>query len=257
MTLFKIKITVILFMFLTFQLIAQMQLPIASDNIIFEVEFDNKDTTADISQGKPNVLKTLGKIVLKKSPWGNALYCGKGGAKLRYEIANNIVFWENGTAILWFRPLNWKEVRFTHPRVFFFGVESNKGFFGVQVGNGPKSLNILERKIRILLFYFKHIPSTIMNINGISIPKDNNWHMLAVTWGKNEIGLSLNGAPFAIKKINGVFKKEYFKGPSFSLGSNVGANYLLYMLRIYNCRLNDQELKDIYTKKSKLIKEIN
>ncbi len=253
--LFKIECLLLLLIFPLILLSAQPKLPVASENIIFETEFKDKDVTADISEGSPDISLKLGKVILKDSPWGKALYCGKGGAKLRYEIAKNVEFWNKGTAILWFRPLDWSKVSLQHSRVFFFGVESSKGFLGVQVSSGPKSQNILERNIRILLLYFKHIPSTTMSINGPAAPGDNKWHMLAVTWSKNEIGLSLDGAPFALKKINGELKKEYFQCPSFSIGSDVGANYLLQMLRIYNCRLNNQDLKNIYKTKTELLRK--
>lgn len=246
-----IKIAIVVCVFSLIPLGAQPQLPVASEDIIFEINFDNKDVTADISEGKSDVIVKLGKIRLEKSLWGNALYCGDGGAKLRYEIAHNIDFSKSGTVILWFCPLNWKKAKLTHPRIFFFGIENSKGFLGIQVANGPRNLDILERKIRILLLYFKHIPSAQVNINSITSKGDNSWHMLAVTWGRDEIGLSLNGTLWALKKINGEFKKEYFKGCSFSLGSNVGANYLLDMFRIYKRRLTGQELKDIYYKKLK------
>lgn len=254
MILLKIKITILLFVSSIIQITAQAHLPIASENIVFEINFDSKDTGADISVGKPDVTATLGRVQLKKSPWGTALYCGANGAKLRYKIKGNVDFSGGGTVILWFKPLNWRQVSSKHPRVFFFGVESSKGFLGVQISNGPKSRNILERKIRMLLLYFKAIPATIMNLNDITPAGDNRWQMLAITWSKNELGLSLNGAPFAIKKIAGELKQEYFTGRSFSLGSNVGANYLLDMFRIYNRRLADQELKDIYLEERKSLK---
>ena len=78
----KIECLLLLLMFPLVQLSARPKLPVASENIIFETEFNDKDITADISEGSPDISLKLGKVVVKDSLWGKALYCGKGGGKI-------------------------------------------------------------------------------------------------------------------------------------------------------------------------------
>jgi hypothetical protein len=225
------------------------KLPIASEAIIFEQNFDDKSAFPEMAVGKAKPVAVIGKLSFKNGIKGWALACGAGGSKIRYMMKSNLDFDNPGTITFWFRPINWRNASRKHPRVFFWGLEYSKSFVGLQVANGPRYLNISERKIRILLLYFKDIPRTTLEVAGIQPKGDNKWHMLAFTWSKGKISLSLDGVPFAVKTMNGNFKNKLFKGCSFSIGSESGAQYLLDTFRIYNRTLTERELKEIYNTK--------
>ena len=225
------------------------KLPVASEAIIFEQNFDDKSAFPEMAVGKAKPVAVIGKLSFKNGIKGWALACGAGGSKIRYMMKSNLDFDNPGTITFWFCPVNWRNASRKHPRVFFWGLEYSKGFVGLQVANGPRYLNISERKIRILLLYFKDIPRTTLEVAGIQPKGDNKWHMLAFTWSKGKISLSLDGIPFAVKTMNENFRNKLFKGCSFSIGSEYGAQYLLDTFRIYNRTLTERELKEIYNTK--------
>jgi hypothetical protein len=224
---------------------AQFMLPVASDDIIFELDFDSDGTTADISAGRPKLLAKVGELKFAEGLRGKALVCGEGGAKLMYRKNGNLDFSSPGTITFWVKPIEWgKAAEFS--RVFFFGMEYSKGFLGIQIASGPKGVSPLERNLNFTLLYFKSIADTTLSIQGFGRGTEKRWHMIALEWDNHTIFLSVDGKPLSRKALQGTLSQKLFPGRHFSLGSNYHAKYLMDQFRIYNRRLSNEELKRIY-----------
>lgn len=220
------------------------QMPDASDDIIFYQDFESENMFAALSSGNPAPIVKFGKIKFGKGLRGNALFCGKNGAKIRYLLDNNMDFSNQGSVVFWFCPLEWKNSS-GQPRVLFFGTEDSRGFIGVQT-EGPLNGAPLERELKIMLLYFKAISDAALSVKGPGQTGDNQWHMIAFAWDKDKIYLSLDGQPYSIKKLSAPLDNKLFPGKTFSIGSNGQYNYLMDEFIVYRRILTEIEISKIY-----------
>ena len=227
---------------------AQFALPVASENIIFELNFDSGETTAEMSGGQPKRVGKIGTVKFEKGMKGKALVCGEGGAKLMYRKKGNLDFSSSGTITFWIKPIEWEKSA-KLPRVFFFGMEYSKGFLGVQMANGPKGVSPLERKLNFTFLYFKTIADTTLSVKGFGRGTEEEWHLVALEWDEHTIFLSVDGRPLARKALQGTLSQKLFPRIHFSVGAASLAKYLLDEFRIYDRRLSNKELKRIYDTK--------
>jgi hypothetical protein len=227
-------------------LFAQHQLPIGFDSITFELNFDNGVAMAEISSGRAKLINTLGVLKYAKGLKGKALVCGEGGGKLLYHLKGNIDFSSPGSVVFWVKPIEWEKAA-ELPRVFFWGVESSKGFLGVQIANGPKKSSPLQRDLRCLLLYFKSIPDSTLSIKGFGRGERRKWRMITFEWDENRVFLSIDGKPPAMKTLHGKLNSKAFSSHAFSIGSHVHAKYMLDEFKIYSRKLSDNELFKIYS----------
>lgn len=234
-----------------FPISAQHKLPVASEDITFELNFngENSNMNADLAAGNPKLITHFGKLKFEKGLTGNALYCGKGGAKLRYHLKGNLDFSNPGSITMWIYPIDWEKA-IGQPRVLFFGTESRKGFLGIQTANSPKTISPLERKLLCMLIYFKAIHNTSLLIPGFGTNADNHWQMITFSWEKNRIFMSANGNHYSVKNLQGNLANELFPDNNFSVGSDAQANYLLDNFRIYRRKLTEEEINKIWKNES-------
>ena len=225
-------------------------IPVASDAITFEQNFDDKSTNPEMAVGKAKPIHIFGKIKFVKGIKGNALFCGENGSKIRYLLKDNIDFSKAGTVSFWFFTYNWQDGAGKH-RTLFFATESSKGYIGAQIANGPKKKSPLERKIRLRILYSAEIPDCILSLPPLSVKANNKWHFMAFAWSANKIFMSLDGASFSSKTLPNKISTKALPSTHFSIGSNDSQNYFLDELKIYSRKLSDLELKKIWIKYNK------
>lgn len=220
-------------------------LPVASDAITFEQNFDNQTLLPEMSGGNAKPILVFGKQSYAKGINGYSLRCGKDGAKIRYSAKNNIDFDKPGSVSLWFFADNWQKSA-GMPRVLFFATENSKGYIGAETENDPKNIPILERKIRLRILYSQLISDSYLALSAIGSKADNMWHLLVFAWHGNSIYMSLDGTPFSSKGLTSKISTKALPSTDFSVGSESFQNYLLDEFRIYSRKLSDAEVKTIW-----------
>ncbi|MFA7230005.1 MAG: LamG-like jellyroll fold domain-containing protein [Victivallaceae bacterium] len=249
------KIPELIWLFMLFFIMAategsafeEASLPVASDAITFEQNFDSKSALPEMATGNAAPLLIFGKQSYAKGLSGYALFCGKGGAKIRYSAQNNIDFDKPGAVSLWFFTDNWQKST-GMPRVLFFATECSKGYIGAETENDPKNIPLLERKIRLRILYSKLIPDGYLALSALGPKADNMWHLLVFAWHGNSIYMSLDGAPFSSKVLPSKISTKALPSTDFSIGTEAFQNYLLDEVRIYSRKLSNIEVKAIWEK---------
>lgn len=229
-------------------------LPVASDYLTFEQNFDSYSTVPEMAAGTPRVVAVLGSVNFRKGLSGWALLCGNGGAKIRYFLKGNIDFGNPGTVAFWIFTDNWLE-QFGEPRTLFFAIESRAGYIGFQTADGPKKLSSLEREITLKILYSQVLPDSYFSIPPLGVDGDNKWHLLAFAWSKNKIFMSIDGKPFSAKELKTDITEKAFPSDHFSIGSESYLNYLLDEFRIYSKKLSDSEISEIWKNGNEKLKQ--
>ena len=220
-------------------------LPVASDYITFEQNFDSSLSLPEMAAGNPNPVLILGKLEFRQGLKNTALFCGKGGGKIRYSLKGNIDFNKPGTVAFWFFTNNWRK-SIGGPRTLFFATECSQGYFGIQTADGPKNISSLEREIFLRILYSSAIPDCSMVLPPLGIDGDNKWHLLVFAWNKNRIFMSLDGNQFSSKELVSNVSSVAFPSEHFSIGADAHQNYLLDEFRIYSKKLSDAEVAEIW-----------
>lgn len=223
----------------------ERNLPVASDAITFEQNFDKQSLLPEMAAGAAAPLLIFGKQNFAKGVNGYSLLCGKGGAKVRYSAPDNIDFGKPGTVSLWFFTENWQK-GIGEPRTVFFATECSKGYIGVETENDPKSISPLERKIILRILYSAVLPDTRLALPAMGVKGDNMWHLLVFAWSGNKVYISLDGGSFSSKDFVNKVSAQALPSTNFSIGADASQNYLLDEVRIYSRKLSDMEVNAIW-----------
>ena len=184
---------------------------------------------------------------------GKALVCGANGAGLRYERKDNITFNRSGTLLFFFKAIDWKQS--AGLRIFFGGIEAGNGFLGFQLPAKPIEICPCERFLNIAFRYNKKIPDKTFSVRMPGGEKEcGKWHMIAFSWTSDQIRVNMDNLPGQSYRLDFTFRDELFAYGLFSVGHNLNRKYLLDEFTVYNRRLNDGELADIFNKYMKNIK---
>ncbi|MDD3952722.1 MAG: LamG domain-containing protein [Lentisphaeria bacterium] len=218
--------------------------PPAGDALRFELNFDRSGARAGLSEGKPEPIQVFGTVSLRDGLQGKALFCGDGGASLRFASAGNLNFDKPGSLSFWFFPLDWDaDHRY---RCFFFGTESSQGYFGIQQANDPKDRKPYDRDLQLMILYSKTLASTVVALPPFGKNALGRWHLIAANWDAGSVALSLDGQDFSVWQLKGRLDRTAIPSEHFSVGSSQHWNYLLDEFRIYSRKLTAQEVQDIY-----------
>ena len=243
-----VKVSLLLFILLVSDCFArEKSLPVASDAITFEQNFDDKSVLPEMASGQAKPILILGKLKYVKGIKGNALYCGAGGAKIRYLCKDNLDFSKPGAVSFWFFTDNWQNGIGKH-RTLFFATESSKGYIGSQIANSPKSKSPLERKVRLWILYSSKIPNCYLDLPPLGMKGNMQWHLIVLAWASNKLYMSCDGAPFTSKTIKGKITPKALPSTHFSIGSNDSQNYFLDELKIYSRKLSGAEIKQLWSR---------
>jgi hypothetical protein len=218
--------------------------PPAGDALRFELDFDRSGTQAGLSEGSAKPIHVFGTVSLRDGLLGKALFCGEGGAKLRFATAENLDFDKPGSLSFWFFPLDWDaDHRY---RCFFFGTESSQGYFGIQQANDPKSHKPYDRALHLMILHSKTLASAVFALPPFGKNGLGRWHLIAANWDANSVALSLDGQEFSVWQLKGQLDRKAIPSDHFSVGSDQHWNYLLDEFRIYSRKLTAQEVQNIY-----------
>lgn len=219
--------------------------PLFSDDVTFHISFDDKTTGADLSNGRETPLIQFGIPAFRPGLKGQALFCGKGGAKLRFSRKDHLDFDKSGSMVLFYHPLNW-EKSVPAPRLFFWGIESAKGYVGMQFANDPKNICACARPIQLMFLYGKNIPNKVYQINAPGKKGCSSWHMLVFSWRKGQVKINYDDQAGKVFDLPFELTDKEFPDQTFSIGSDSDWNYLLDEFTIYGRQLSDPEIQEIY-----------
>jgi hypothetical protein len=221
--------------------------PEYEDSVCFYASFHTATPDADISVGQEKPVQVIGKLNYADGIRGKALCCGSGGANSRYDRKDNITFDRPGTLLFFFRGLDWHTKKGS--RIFFTGIESNKGFFGLQIPGWPKNICPCSRDLHIAFQQNKKIKNKTLfaKIPG-GETQCGKWHMMAFSWAPGQLRINMDNLPGKTYQIDFELKDSFFPYALFSIGFQVHGKFLLDEYTIYNRRLSDGELLEIYNK---------
>lgn len=222
--------------------------PLFPEDLIFYHGFENS-LTADLSSGKAEPVLKNKNPKFEPGLHGSALFCGRdGGTFLRFLRKGNLNFDQPGTVIFFCKPLNWEADRDKNfPRLFFWGIDSGKGFFSLQGANDPKDICMCQRKIHLMFLYGKRIPNKVYELPAIgNAGCEEKWHMFAFSWAGNKLYFKWNDHPAKSVEHSAGVQESDFPADYFSIGSGSHWKYLLDDFMVYSRRLNSEELDLIY-----------
>ena len=227
--------------------------PEYEDSVSFYASFDTETTVADICDGYKKPRSTAGKVQFADGVRGKALVCGANGAGLRYERKDNINFTRPGTLLFFFKGIDWETNKGL--RIFFTGIEAGNGFLGFQTPARPIDVCPCNRFLNIAFMYNKKVPDkTFLAKMPGGTAECGKWHMIAFSWTHDQLRVNMDNLPGTVFRLDFTFNDELFKYGLFSVGHHLNRKYLLDEYTVYNRRLNDGELADIFNKYTKNIK---
>ena len=226
---------------------AQIIFPPHAADITFYHSFDN-GPEADLALGGVKVDWQNGTIKFGEGLRGSkALVCGAGGGLLRFNRKNTLDFDHPGTLVLFYRPFGWEEQATQKlQRMFIWGIESSKGYIGIQGANDPKSLCMNDREFHLMFLYGARIPSATYCIPPPGAAGRDGWHMIALTWAGAEYSFKWDRRPLLKFTHPMPVKDSDFPCPVFSIGTASAWNYMLDDVIIYRRRLSNDELDAIF-----------
>ena len=222
-------------------------MPKFEDDVSFYISFDDETPNADITEGKEKPMLILGKkeCVFGDGIRGKALLCGENGSKLRFIRKDNLNFDRPGTLVFFYKGAF--KSRKSGPRVFFWGIESSKGYVGQQLANDPKTLCPCKRNLHTMFLYGKRIKNkTLFTKLSAGEPGCEKWHMIAFSWAPGQISVKFDQDTEKSYPVPFDLTEADFPDVTFSIGSNVHWEYYLDEFTVYRRRLSDAELSEIY-----------
>jgi len=217
-----------------------------SDNITFYLNFDESNMIPNLASGNNKVRGKGGEFTWGKGLFGKCLRSGQAN----YFGPKNLDFSAPGTVIFWMAPSNWKKIE-------------REDYFWPFIGFTKKTKIILGRqgakwgKTRI--YAYATTPKGKKNINAgvksgsAKVWKPGQWHMIAMTWGPDTLGISVDGKKQLEKSLE---EPLGIKTPWFLFGAQKSADKGLQVLQdefvIMNKKLSDDEIKSLYEETIKI-----
>lgn len=243
----KFKFTLLLLLACAGSIMAQGLLPMPKyhKSISFYISFDDETLNADICEGNHKPVAVLGKPAYRDGARGKALLCGKGGSGVRFQRKDNLVIGSSGTILFFFKGDFKNGVKGTS--IFLWGIDSSKGFLGQSISGHPRNVCPCERELHTLFLDGKKIPNkTFCTKFPVKESDCGKWHMYAFSWAPGQISIKFDLNPSKNYPIGFDMGESDFPADHFTFGRSDTWNYLLDEITIYNRRLSDAELDDIY-----------
>jgi hypothetical protein len=179
--------------------------------------------------------------------------CGAEGGAFRYRMKKNLTFNRPGTLLFFFKGIDWK----TTPgnRIFFTGIESGKGFFGLQVPGWPKNVCPCSRELHVMFMYSKKFKNkTFFAKMPGGEAECGKWHMIAFSWAPGQLRVNMDNLSGKTYQIDFDLTDDAFPYEYFSVGYAMDRQFLIDEYTVYNRRLSDGELAEIFNKYMKSTK---
>ena len=228
--------------------------PEFEDAVSFYASFDTATADADISEGREKPMAVLGKLNFAEGIRGKALCCGADGANIRYLRKDNFSFNRPGTLLFFFKGIDWKNSEGS--RILFSGIESGKGFFGMQIPGWPKHICPCSRELHVQFMYSQKVPNRTFTAKMPGGEAEcGKWHMIAFSWAPGQLRVNMDNMPGKTYQINFDLTDDAFPYECFSVGYHMQRKFLLDEYTVYNRRLSDGELAEIFNKYMKNIQK--
>ena len=214
-------------------------------DISFYVSFDDCTPNADICEGREKPVDVFGKKVYRDGLRGKAFLCGEGGGGIRFERKDNLVIGPSGTVLFFIKGDFKNGVK--GKSIFFWGIDSSKGFLGQSISGNPQAVCPCERELVTSFLYGKKIPNkSFCTANSEGSVGCGKWHMYAFSWAPGQISIKYDLNPSQNYPVNFDMSEEDFPANHFTFGKSGSWNFLLDEIAVYKRRLSDAELDDVY-----------
>ncbi|MBR2723730.1 MAG: hypothetical protein IKB77_05290 [Lentisphaeria bacterium] len=242
------KTILFLLLAVSFILAAEEQIyyPEFEDSVSFYASFDRQTPNADMSRGEEKPANIIGKLNFTDGIRGKAMLCGKDGARVRYLRRDNITFNRPGTLVFFYKGINWHTP--LKQGLFLTGIESSKGFFGLQIPAWTPTTCPCKMPLHVMFLYGKKIPRKTISAPISDGKGCDKWHMLAFSWSPGQLRVNADNRPGKTFNIAFDMTDADFPLNVFSIGSHIHWQYLLDEFTVYNRRLSDSEILQIYNK---------
>jgi len=233
--------------------------PFAGD-CAFYCSFDNGDLMADLSEGEPEAMDTLGgkkPVFVENGVRGKAMrFGGEEIPYLSFPAKDNFSPARPGTLSMWIQPVKWRrgdelpeypgnpDLRDISYTLFFY-IEGN-GSMGVERMTSPYHKREKPLSLDSMLVYYRVFPKLKDLTASVRMEwADGEWHHVALTWTREEVCLYLDGkqeGPPA--SLSGGIEPE--SDPNrFNFGS-YGDPSLIDEVALYNRALSPEEIKTLF-----------
>jgi hypothetical protein len=222
-------------------------MPKFEDAVSFYISFDDATLNADISLGNEKPVSIIGN---KKGTFipglrGKALLCGDKGTKVRFAHKKNLNFDKSGTVVFFYKGA-FKNMQ-SGPRVFFWGIESNIGYVGLQLANDPHNVCPCKRDLHTMFLRGKRIKDKIYSTKLTAGEAGcEKWHMIAFSWAPGQLSIKYDNTAVKNYPVPFDMAEADFPANDFSVGSDIHWQYYIDEFTVYNRRLSDSELSEIY-----------
>ena len=220
--------------------------PEFEDSVSFYASFDRSTPAADMSFGEEKPHNVIGKLNFADGIRGKAMLCGPDGARVRYLRKNNITFDRPGTLVFFYKGIDWHVPK--KQAVFFTAVESSKGFIGLQIPAWTPTTCPCKMPLHVMFLYGKRIPNKTISAPISDGKGCDKWHMIAFSWSPGQLRVNADNRPGKTFNIPFDMTDADFPLDVFSIGSHLHWKYLLDEFTVYNRRLSDSEILQIYNK---------
>ena len=221
--------------------------PKFEEDVSFYISFDDETPNADITDGKDKPMAILGKkkCVFGDGIRGKALLCGQNGSAVRFFRKGNLDFDKSGTIVFFYKGA-FKSLT-SGPRVFFWGIDSSRGYVGQQLSNDPKNVCPCKRNLHTVYLFGKRIKNKILGtkLSGGEAGCEK-WHMISFSWAPGQISIKYDNEPGKSYQVPFNMTNADFPADQLTIGSSSHWEYYLDEFTIYNRRLSDSELAEIY-----------
>jgi hypothetical protein len=212
------------------------------DRLIFHVNFDDEVCLPAVAASEKSIHSEFKDSRFVPGLLGKALYIGR----VVYKAKDNLDLSRPGTLMFWIAPHQWTKLEI-EPYLFPFiaWTGDTKIILGRQKAPWGKTriyvnVETAERK--------DWVSAGVDNVGSGRDWKNGEWHMIAVTWTPESIGISVDGRPVQEKTL----KKPLAKGTSewmmlaCQLDDTGSTQILLDEFSVLDRKLTNDELKKLY-----------
>jgi hypothetical protein len=226
-----------------------------SSNITFYLNCDSEDMLPAMAAGDSKVRTKAGTFTFEKGLFGKALRSGRATytSKAKNSKLPNIDLSSPGTLIIWLSPWNWKKVE---KEGYFWPFIAFAGNKKIQIGRQGDKWG----KARIYAYITNQGgENTYLPMYGHGSGhnwKQGVWHMVALSWDPESLGLSVDGSAFSKKTLESPFKHEVSWFLVGAQKNEKGFQVLQDEFVILNKQLSDQEIKTLFDKTMDITTEV-
>ncbi|MDD3952794.1 MAG: DUF6067 family protein [Lentisphaeria bacterium] len=219
--------------------------PQVENDLLFRLPF-NGNLQAHSSLGDGNVLNTRGNVRFTDEQ--NALQIGEDGIESISYQAKNHFYAAEGTLLFWIKPLDFHDLA-SAPKgiyqLFYLTGGQEKNRWGVQLQRDQDKATLALISVR-----FPERKDLFLSTDQPRTWKNQEWHLVALTWDNREMILFIDGLVAARRPIAEPYAQKDFDDKVIRIGYETGVpgkeRSALADLQVFCRKFSYQEVKEVW-----------